>query len=291
MRFIERLLAAKAEHKGVVYHRPLKHEAAFEGPAEVLRRRTRRDVLVFGASALAGLTAAGLLLPEQTQQRVGLTRKLNVPGKEWLLNRAINLDDDVAEALYSSSRLVPTYSRSQVTGLKNNYNGVTPGPEYIPTWGLTLNGLQSGLTVKLDLRTLRSRFSMHEEITRFVCVEGWSEIAWWAGIRFADLLQAFPPASRAKWARIESSVNLDANGNSDPYYVSLDFETARHPQSLLATHFHGEPLTVEHGAPLRLVVPVKLGLKNVKAVTGITFLAQQPSDYWRERGYSIYDGI
>lgn len=291
MRFIERLLAAKAGHKGIVSHRPFRHEDVFEMQAEVLRRRTRRDVLVFGASALAGLTAAGLLLPEQTQQGLGLTRKLNVPGKEWLLDRAINLDDDVAEALYSSSRLVPTYSRSQATGLKNNYNGVTPGPEYIPTWGLTLNGLQSALTVKLDLRTLRSRFSVHEEITRFVCVEGWSEIAWWAGIRFADLLQAFPPASRAKWARIESSVNLDANGNSDPYYVSLDLETARHSQSLLATHFHGEPLTVEHGAPLRLVVPVKLGLKNVKAVTGITFLAEQPRDYWRERGYSLYDGI
>jgi len=284
------LLAAKAESRSVS-HGSFKQEPAFEMPAEVLRRRTRRDVLLFGASALAGITTAGLLLPEQTQQRLGLTRKLNGPGKEWLLDRAINLDDDVAEALYSSSRLVPTYSRSQVTGLKNNYNGATPGPEYIPTWGLTLNGLQSGLTVKLDLRTLRSRFSVHEEITRFVCVEGWSEIAWWAGIRFADLLQAFPPASRTKWARIESSVNLDANGNSDPYYVSLDLETAKHPQSLLATHFHGEPLTLEHGAPLRLIIPVKLGLKNVKAVTGITFLAEQPRDYWRERGYSLYDGI
>jgi DMSO/TMAO reductase YedYZ molybdopterin-dependent catalytic subunit len=291
MRFIEKLLAAKTENKSVVSHGPIKHEAAFEVPTEVLRRRTRRDVLLFGASALAGITTAGLLLPEETQQRLGLTRKLNGPGKEWLLDRAINLDDDVAEALYSSSRLVPTYSRSQVTGLKNNYNGMTPGPEYIPTWGLTLNGLQSGLTVKLDLRTLRSRFSVHEEITRFVCVEGWSEIAWWAGIRFADFVQAFPPASHAKWARIESSVNLDANGNSDPFYISLDLETAKHPQSLLATHFHGEPLTLEHGAPLRLIVPVKLGMKNVKAITGITYLADQPEDYWRVRGYSRYDGI
>ena len=266
-------------------------EDSFEVLSSTLKRRTRRDVLIFGASALAALTAGTVLLPDETLQRLGVHRKLKVPGKDWLLDKAINIDDDIAEALYSSNRLVPTYSKSQVTGLKNNYNGATPGPEYIPTWNLTLSGLQSGLTVSLDLRTLLSRFGMHEETTRFVCVEGWSEIAWWGGIRFADLLQAFPPVSQAKWARIESSVNLDANGNSDPYYISLDLETAKHPQSLLATHFHGDPLTLEHGAPLRLIVPVKLGLKNVKAITGITFLAEQPEDYWRVRGYSRYDGI
>ena len=186
---------------------------------------------------------------------------------------------------------MPTYSKSQITDLKNNYNGVTPGRDYIPNWRLTLDGLQSGLAVTLDLRSLLQRFRLYEEITRFVCVEGWSQIAWWGGIRFADLMQAFPPVSQAKWARVESSVNLDANGNADQHDISLDMETARHPQSLLATHYRGEPLTVEHGAPVRLLVPVKLGLKNVKAITGITFLADEPEDYWRVRGYSQYDGI
>jgi hypothetical protein len=56
-------------------------------------------------------------------------------------------------------------------------------------------------------------------------------------------------------------------------------------------HFNGQPLTVEHGAPLRLLVPVKLGLKNVKAITKITYVAEEPRDYWAERGYSRYDGI
>jgi DMSO/TMAO reductase YedYZ molybdopterin-dependent catalytic subunit len=266
-------------------------EDSFSISSTVLRQRTRRDVLIFGAGALAALATGTALLPDETQQRLGIRHKLAPPGKNWLLEQGINIDDDVAEALYSSRRLVPTYSRSQVTGLKNNYNGVTPGPDYIPTWRLTLNGLQSGLTLSLDLRTLQRRFAMHEEITRFVCVEGWSQIAWWNGFRFADLLQAYPPVSQAKWARIESSVNLDGNGNFDPYYISLDIKTAQHPQSLLATHFHGEPLTLEHGAPLRLIVPVKLGLKNVKAITGITYLAEQPEDYWRVKGYSRYDGI
>jgi DMSO/TMAO reductase YedYZ molybdopterin-dependent catalytic subunit len=105
------------------------------------------------------------------------------------------------------------------------------------------------------------------------------------------LLRAHPPASQAKWVRVESSVNLDASGNPDPYYVSIDMATARHPQTLLATHVNGQRLTVEHGAPLRLLAPVKLGLKNVKAITKLTYVAQEPRDYWAERGYSHYDGI
>ena len=90
---------------------------------------------------------------------------------------------------------------------------------------------------------------------------------------------------------MESSVNLDASGNPDPYFMSLDLATVRHPQTLLATHRNGQPLTVDHGAPLRLLVPVKLGLKNVKATTRITYVAEEPRDYWAERGYSRYDGI
>jgi hypothetical protein len=137
----------------------------------------------------------------------------NWPKKEWFLNRALRIDDDVAEALYSKNRLVPTYTKSQITSLKNNYNGATPDPSYIPQWRLTLDGLASGLA------------------------------------------------------------------------------TARHPQTLLATHLNGHPLTVDHGAALRLLVPVKLGLKNVKAITRITYAGEEPKDYWAERGYSYYDGI
>jgi DMSO/TMAO reductase YedYZ molybdopterin-dependent catalytic subunit len=203
----------------------------------------------------------------------------------------LRIDDDVAEALYSKNRLVPTYTKSQITPLKNNYNGATPDPSYIPEWQLELNGLASGLSVSLNIRNLLTRFQMHEQITRLVCVEGWSAVAWWSGIRFDDLLRAYPPMSQAKWVRVESSVNLDASGNPDPYFVSLDLPTAHHPQTLLATHFNGQPLTVDHGAPLRLLVPVKLGLKNVKTVTKLSFLAEEPKDYWSERGYSRYDGI
>ena len=257
----------------------------------IMRYRTRREVLAFGIGAAAVATGAGYLLPQNTLNRLGVRKDMNSRGKEWLLNNALRVDDDVAEALYSHNRMVPTYTKSQITPIKNNYNGATPDAGYIFGWNLTLEGLASGFSVRLGIRTLMNRFSMHDQITRFVCVEGWSAIAWWSGLRFGDLLRVYPPHSRAKWARIESSVNLGNSGNPDPYFVSIDLASANHPQTLLATHHDGQPLTVEHGAPLRLLVPVKLGLKNVKAITRITYSAEEPRDYWAQYGYSSYDGI
>ena len=258
----------------------------------VLRHWSRRDLLFFGMGTIAAVASGGALLPQTTLERLGIIHgNKNWPKKEWFLNKCLRIDDDVAEALYSTNRLVPTYTKSQITPLKNNYNGATPGPSYIPEWRLTLDGLASGLSVSLDIRNLLASFQLHEQITRLVCVEGWSAISWWTGIRFDDLLRAYTPMSQAKWVRLESSVNLGPWGNPDPYFVSLDLETARHAQTLLATHLNGKPLTVEHGAPLRLLVPVKLGLKNIKAITRITYTKDEPADYWAKRGYSRYDGI
>jgi DMSO/TMAO reductase YedYZ molybdopterin-dependent catalytic subunit len=259
---------------------------------ELLRRWTRRDLLLFGMGALAAAAGGLSLLPQATLKRLGIIHgSKNWPKKEWLLDRALRIDDDVAEALYSKDRSVPTYTKSQITPLRNNYSGATPDPSYVPEWRLTFDGLASGVSVALNIRNLLASFQVHEQITRLVCVEGWSAIAWWAGLRFDDLLRAYPPMSQAKWARLESSVNRGPWGNPDPYFVSLDLSTASHPQTLLATHLNGKPLTVEHGAPLRLLVPVKLGLKNIKAITRISYTKDEPSDYWAKRGYSRYDGI
>jgi DMSO/TMAO reductase YedYZ molybdopterin-dependent catalytic subunit len=275
------------KHQSFFQERPL---TVVKMAPRVLRYRTRRNVLLCGGGAAAVLVGAGVLLPQNTLNRIGIRRDMSPPGK-WLLNQALHVDDDVAEALYSPHRMAPTYTKSQITPIKNNYNGATPDPGYISGWNLALRGLASGLSVSLNLRELINRFPMHEQITRLVCVEGWSAVAWWAGLRFDDLLRAYPPMSQAKWARVESSVNLDASGNPDPYFVSIDLATARHPQTLFASHLGGQPLTVEHGAPLRLLAPMKLGLKNVKAVTRITYCAEEPTDYWAQSGYSSYDGI
>jgi DMSO/TMAO reductase YedYZ molybdopterin-dependent catalytic subunit len=232
----------------------------------------RRDFVLFGVGVVAAFAGFRMI------------RKGRLP------RTVLAFDDYVAEALYSPTRSVRTYSRKDVTPLKNNYEGKTPGPEYLANWTLTLSGLASGHDVQLTVADLL-RFAHHEQVTRLVCVEGWSAIAWWGGLRFDELLRAYPPMEGARWAALESAVNLDWRGGSDPYYVSIDLPTARHAQTLLATHNNGAPLTLAHGAPLRLVVPMKLGLKNIKAITRIAYTREEPRDYWGERGYSRYDGL
>ena len=278
-------------------------EIPVELRAATLRGRSRRDFFLFGAGALLAAGGFWWLLPDETKKSHltpglrdwldSVEARLGADGasRERFLNRALTFDDDVAEALFSADRSVRTYSKSQAEDLRNNYNGSTPSPAYIPGWTLSVSGLASGRVEKLTVGDLLSRFSRHEQVTRLCCVEGWSAIAWWGGLRFADFLRAFPPAPGARWARLDSSVNLDSAGDPDPYYVSIDLPTARHPQTLLATHLSGDPLPVEHGAPLRLLAPMKLGLKNIKAITAITYSAEEPADYWNERGYSKYDGL
>jgi len=288
-------------------------------PADRLKAMTRRDFLLFGAGAVAAGATFWWLLPSETQHRLlpdSLKARLDtlemrsatlpagsagVPAsvrayraanssRDRLLGKVLTFDDDVAEALYSPERAVPTYSRLQaVRDLRNNYNGATPD-DYVDDWTLTVTGLASGKAAVLRFADL-ARFGHRDQVTRLVCVEGWSAVTWWGGFRYADFLAAYPPAPGARWAHLTSSLNLDADGNSDPYYVSIDLATARHPQTLLATHHNGAPLNVDHGAPLRLIVPMKLGLKNIKAITNIDYVAAEPSDYWNERGYSRYDGI
>jgi DMSO/TMAO reductase YedYZ molybdopterin-dependent catalytic subunit len=267
-----------------------------------LRRQSRRDFILFGAGTLAAFAGLCWIAPESSKKRLfgeDATDFLDTAAarfgatsdrSERFQNRALTFDDDVAEALYSPGRNVRTYQRSDVTVLRNNYAGRTPSPAYLNDWSLTLTGLASGKDVVLRQPDLL-RFEQHAQVTRLCCVEGWSAVAGWSGIRFADLLQRFPPAAGATWAAIESSVNLDGAGNPDPYYVSIDLPTARHPQTLLASHLNGAALGTDHGAPLRLVVPMKLGLKNIKAITRIAYTESQPRDYWAERGYSKYDGL
>lgn len=278
-------------------------ETVMEMPAARLAAQSRRDFLLLGVGIAASAVGAWWLLPDRAKGRlVGLERRdrldtlaarvgLSRANREKALDQALTFDDDVAEALYSKQRRVRTYRKSDVTQLKNNYHGRTPGAEHVAGWSLGVSGLASGRDERLSLEQILARFPRHEQVTRLVCVEGWSAIAWWSGIRFADLLAAFPPGSGARWAALRSSISLDGAGRNEPYYVSIDLGTAHHPQTLLATHLGGEPLPLAHGAPLRLLAPVKLGLKNIKALTDIAYTAEEPSDYWNERGYSKYDGL
>ncbi len=271
--------------------------------ARRLRGAARRDFLLLAAGAAGALAGAWWLLPERTRRRllpgtkgsrldtlaarVGLT----ADRRRGTLDAVLTFDDDVAEALYAKDRRVRTYRRGDVTPLRVNMHGRVPDAAALASWKLELTGLRTGAPVQLSLEEIGARFRRREQGTRLVCVEGWSAVAWWGGFPFAELIAAYPPADGMRWIELRSALARDHQGRPDPYYVSLDRATAEHPQCWLVTHQDGRPLTPGHGAPLRLVAPMKLGLKNIKNVTSIAYLRDEPADYWNERGYSKYDGL
>ncbi len=131
-----------------------------------------------------------------------------------------------------------------------------------------------------------------EMTTELKCIEGWSTVVHWAGARLADLAALTSLATRS--GRREDPENLLGYVSMETpdaaYYVGLDMASAFHPQTLLCYEMDGEPLTTNHGAPLRLVIPVKYGIKNLKQIGTIRFTDERPADYWAERGYDWYAG-
>ncbi len=118
---------------------------------------------------------------------------------------------------------------------------------------------------------------------RHYCVEGWSAVASWHGVRVADLAAAVGADPRAGYVEFRS---FDAG-----YWSSWDRASALHPQSILAYGMNGAPLGPAHGAPLRLYAAVKLGYKMVKYLTAVNFLPSATGGYWEDRGYEWFAGV
>lgn len=148
----------------------------------------------------------------------------------------------------------------------------------------TLPAGTPGLLLSLDDIT---SFPRHELVTQFKCIEGWSQVVHWAGIRMADFLDAYPPApiegAEPKFAYMETP--------DGDYYVGYDLHVLRHPQTLLVTEMMGRPLTQFHGAPLRLHTPLKYGYKQIKRIGLIAYTNDKPDDYWTKLGYDWYAGL
>ncbi len=127
----------------------------------------------------------------------------------------------------------------------------------------------------------------HELVTQFKCIEGWSQIVHWAGVRMADFLEAYPPeninGAEPRYVYMETP--------DGDYYVGYDLKALRHPQALLVTEMMGMPLTQNHGAPLRLHVPTRYGYKQIKRIALISYTNDKPDDYWTKLGYDWYAGL
>ena len=197
----------------------------------------------------------------------GRRAALSVSPHEW--------NERVTRKLLGARRLTPTFAKALAK--EPRANGVVGLEDEVEAaWKLRVED-SAGVRM-LSLAQLQALPNV-TMTTELMCVEGWSEIVSWRGTALSNIA----PVNAPEYVSLKTPDEL--------YYVGLDLESALHPQTLLAWEMNGQPLTPEHGAPLRLVIPVKYGIKNIKRIGTIQFTAQRPKDYWHERGYDWYAGL
>ena len=241
-------------------------------PEQELDRRSRRSFIglaIGGAAAVGGWYWLNSRAPEN-----------EIP---WPLRRALGFNSHVVKnTLYDRDHLVKTYPASAVGKIKVNGDIGMEQPIDPSTWQLTVVA-RAAAERQLALADVQS-LPRYEETIDFKCVEGWSTVTQFAGARLSDFTAKFAPGSEhADW--------VGMNTPSGDYPVGFEMESALHPQTLLAYEMNGAPLSDKHGAPLRLVIPVKYGIKNIKRIGRIEYTDKRPADYWANEGYDYYSGL
>jgi DMSO/TMAO reductase YedYZ molybdopterin-dependent catalytic subunit len=203
--------------------------------------------------------------------------------EQWPVRRMLEFNEHVAHTYYSDGHLAPVYPPDRVQDLRAN-GDVGLGTDFDEAnWSLTIKPPDSSEVRRLTMADIKALPKV-EYATEFKCIEGWSIINQFAGARFSDFTRQFAPGSAQ--ARYVSMTTPD-----EQYFVGLDMASALHPQTLLCYEMNGAPLTSDHGAPLRLAIPVKYGIKNIKRIGTIAYTNERPADYWAEEGYDWYAGL
>jgi hypothetical protein len=241
-----------------------------------LHRLSRRGFALGGAAALSGMVGWRWMV---TRGEEG--------GLSWPLRRVLEFDERLALALFRQSSLSPQFPRSAARMPRVNGSIGLDANLDLARWELRVIGSAGEHSPQSFTLDQVRAFPRVEMTTELRCIEGWSDVVQWAGARLADLAQATGLATRG--ARPLGYAALQTPDGQ--YYVGLDMASALHPQTLLCYEMDGRPLTPEHGAPLRLVIPVKYGIKNLKQIGTIRFTEIRPADYWAEQGYDWYAGL
>ena len=239
-----------------------------------LRKRSRRSFLMLFAGAVLGVGGWKWINSREDES--------GTPGP---YRRALDLNRKVTgDVLFSEKHLAPEFPLSKVREIRANGDIGLSGDINEQTWRLQVTPYGSDdVNQHLNMAAIRS-LPKAEETIEFKCIEGWSVVTNWGGARLGDFTKKFAQGSHK--ARYVGMATPDGE-----YYVGLDMPSALHPQTLLAYEKDGKPLAANHGAPLRLIIPTKYGIKNLKRIGSITYTDTRPDDYWAEEGYDYYAAL
>ncbi len=203
-------------------------------------------------------------------------------GVDAMLLAMSRWNDRVQGWLFDPQRLAPEYPESAITRPFpfNAFYGEDEVPEIeVADYELELGGMIR------DRKswTLAELYALPQvsQVTRHVCVEGWSAIGKWSGTPFRLFLERVGADTTAKYVGFKCE---------DDYYSSIDMATALHPQTLLAFRYADQILPAKYGFPMKLRVPTKLGFKNPKHISAIFVTNEYPGGYWEDQGYNWFSG-
>jgi len=253
------------------------------GSEELISKKIkRRNFLSFATFLGLGATAtAGWeMLYHAPEETPGITAGARKP-----LRKALNKTELFFRKFFGNDHHVKSYPKSMAAKevRTNGDIGIDDTGFNPANWKLEI--VKSGEEVlKIGIDEIKA-LPKTEIVYSFKCVEGWDQIQYWSGLKFADLISHYGLQSLAQ----KEYVGMETpNGE---YYVGLDRESALHPQTILAYEMNAKPVPLENGAPLRLIIPVKYGIKNLKRIGKISFSDRRPRDYWAEQGYDYYSGL
>jgi DMSO/TMAO reductase YedYZ molybdopterin-dependent catalytic subunit len=239
-------------------------------PPEQIRRVERRLFLKQSLSlgALALLTGCDVTDVDGVQKTLRAMSKWNDRVQGWLFN---------------SDKLAPTYPESAITS-PFPFNAYYAEDE-VPRVDATRYRLMLGGLIR-DRKpwTLPQLYALPQvsQVTRHVCVEGWSAIGKWSGVPFRHFLERVGADLSARYVGFRCL---------DDYYTSIDMATALHPQTQLTFKFADEILPARYGFPMKVRIPTKLGFKNPKYIAEIFVTNVYPSGYWEDMGYNWFSGL
>ena len=243
-----------------------------DSEAKEFKRQNRRSFLVGGLSAVAAAGGWEWLRSRRQDQQ-----------EPWPLRRMLEVNEQLSRDFFRESRSAPVFAGALADEPKPNGDIGLNTDFDSNLWRLQVIGGREDSAnpagYSLDIIKALPKIEM---VTELKCIEGWSQVVRWAGARFVDFRAKYGPTSMTEYVRMETP---DKN-----YYVGIEADSALHPQTLLCYEMNGQPLAPEHGAPLRLVIPVKYGIKSIKRIGTIQFTDNRPDDYWAERGYDWYAG-
>ena len=237
--------------------------------APLIQKIERRLFLKQGLSlgALALLSGCELTADDGVQRMLTSMSRWNDRAQGWLFN---------------PNKLAPEYPESAITK-PFPFNAFYSEDEIEPVDANGYNLELAGMIREKKPWTLPELYALPQtsQVTRHICVEGWSAIGKWSGVRFSTFLERIGADTTAKYVGFKCA---------DNYYSSIDMATALHPQTLLAFRFADQILPPKYGFPMKLRIPTKLGFKNPKHIMAMFVTNTYPGGYWEDKGYNWYSG-